>query len=258
LELHVQVAATVGGGVSLTAEFPALKGASGATFSYTLTLSNDTPEEIQFGLTAEGPEGWLVDAQPAAQARASTVTLGGGEMSLVTVTVDPPDNVSAGIYPLRVRAAGSGETVTTELTAEITGRYGMDLTTTDERLNFDIEAGGTREVQLVLENTGTGGLTAITFTAQPPAGWTVRFSPDFLDLVGPGESAPVTALVIAADDAVAGDYVLSLETESNEASDTVEFRAAVETSTAWGLVGLIVIIVALGGLAVVFWRFGRR
>jgi uncharacterized membrane protein len=132
------------------------------------------------------------------------------------------------------------------------------VTTVDGLLNFSIAAGRSRELRLVIDNGGTGGLTAVTLAAEPPAGWTVRFSPDFIAQVPPGGQVPVLATVTAADDAVAGDYVLGVEAEANEAADTVEFRATVKTSASWGLIGALVIAVALGGLALVFWRFGRR
>jgi uncharacterized membrane protein len=258
LDLHLRVAAGATGEVTLTADFPSLKGASEAIFSFSLRLLNSTAGEIQFGLTAEGPSGWLVDAQPAVQARASTVTVGAGGSSSITVQADPPDNIAAGVYPITVRATGSGETAVAELTAEITGTYRMNLTTEDGRLNFNLGAGSPRELQMTLINTGTGALTGITFAAQPPADWTVVFAPDFIAQLAPGTQQQVVATVTAARDAIAGDYVIGVGSEANEASDQAELRATIETSTAWGIVGIVVILVALGGLALVFWRFGRR
>ena len=44
----------------------------------------------------------------------------------------------------------------------------------------------------------------------------------------------------------------------SETSDQIEIRATVKTSAVWGVVGVAVIVVALGALAFVFRRFGRR
>ncbi|MFZ0014778.1 MAG: NEW3 domain-containing protein, partial [Acidimicrobiia bacterium] len=108
--LSIDVAATAGGDVTMSSDFPDLQGPADSTYSYTLDLDNGTPQEIQFGLTAEGPEGWRIDMKPSGEAQASTVTVGGGESTTVTVEVDPPDTAPAGSYQVVARADGGGET----------------------------------------------------------------------------------------------------------------------------------------------------
>ena len=71
LPLTIRVASQVGGGVTLTTDFPDLKGPSGVKFSWRLQLHNDTTQEIQFGLDATGPDSWNLEvicwlASPAA------------------------------------------------------------------------------------------------------------------------------------------------------------------------------------------------
>ncbi len=258
LELEIRVAQTVGGGVSLTTEFPALRGPSDVTFTFSLDLANDTGEEIQFGLQADGPAGWQIDARPSGQSRASTVTVAAGDSERITVEVDPPDFTPAGTYPVTVSASGSGESTSMELAVQITGNYELTLTTPDQRLNVDVQAGETTEMPLVVVNDGTAPLVDVSFSASPPRGWEVTFSPETIDRIEPGATADVTALVTPADDAITGDYRLTLRSSVAETSDSIEVRATVETSALWGLVGVGVIVVALGALALVFRRFGRR
>jgi uncharacterized membrane protein len=57
---------------------------------------------------------------------------------------------------------------------------------------------------------------------------------------------------------VAGDYLVSMTAEVPEANSQVELRTTVKTSTLWGLVGILLIVAAVGGLMYVFRRFGRR
>lgn len=258
LVLDLMVAQTVGGGVSLDAEFPALRGPSDVEFSFKLELTNETPEEVQFGLQGEGPSGWQVTARPSGQTRASSVTVAAGSSERVTVEVDPPDFTPAGTYSVLVRAAGGGETAATELTVEITGNYELALVTPDERLNLDVEAGQATELPLVVVNEGTAPLTDVSLSATPPRGWEVTFAPESLDRIEPGASAEVTATITPSGEAIAGDYRLTLRTTVAETSDSVELRATVKTSGIWGLVGVGVIAVALSALAAVFRRFGRR
>ncbi len=258
LELTITVAADAGGGVSLATEFPALRGPADVTFSFTLELTNDTSEEIQFGLQTQGPAGWQIEARPSGQSRASTVTVAAGENERITVEVDPPDFAEAGLYPILVQAAGSGQTATAELAVEITGNFDLSLFTADERLNVDVEAGNPTDLTLIVANSGTALLNEVGLRATPPTGWEVTFSPETIAQLEPGTTAEVTATITPAEDAIAGDYSLGFVASTPEVSDQIEVRATVKTSTIWGLVGVGIIVAALVILSVVFRRFGRR
>jgi uncharacterized membrane protein len=258
LDFDITVAEAVGGGVSLSAEFPFLQGPSDVTFTFTLELSNETAEEIQFGLQVEGPAGWQLAAWPSGQTRASTVTLGAGESQRITAEADPPDLTTAGAYLLTVAAAGGGEVAATDLGVEITGSYEMALVTQDERLNVDVEAGKSSELPLGIINLGTAALTDVTLSATPPRGWEVSFDAETIASIEPGGSAEVIATVTAADDAITGDYRITFRARVPETSDQIEIRATVKTSALWGLIGILVIVAALVALGMVFRRYGRR
>lgn len=258
LDFDLVVAEAVGGGVSLNAEFPGLRGPSDVQFSFTLELRNETSEEIQFGLQAQGPDGWQVDARPAGESRASSVAVDADGSERLTVEVDPPDTVAAGQYDVVVQAAGGGETATAELLVEITGNFAMTLTTPDERLNLDVEAGRESELPLVVINNGSAPLADVSLSATPPRGWEVRFAPESIGRIEPGGSVDVTALVTPSSEAITGDYRITLSSSVPETTDSIEVRATVETSALWGLVGVAVILIALTALVIVFRRFGRR
>lgn len=258
IDFKLTVSDVVGGGVSLNAEFPALRGPSDVVFSFTLELQNETTEEVQFGLQAQGPSGWQVDARPAGESRAASVTVDAGGSERLTVEVDPPDSAPAGQYGVVVQAAGAGDTATAELLVEITGNFNMTLTTPDERLNLDVEAGTPSDLPLVIYNDGTAPLVDVSLSATPPSGWSVSFSPESIDRIEPGGSADVTATVNPSTEAITGDYRITLRANVAETNDSIEVRATVETSAIWGLVGVGIILAALVALAVVFRRFGRR
>jgi uncharacterized membrane protein len=258
LELSLEVALAVGGGVSLTTDFPALRGPADVTFNYTLELSNDTAEEITFGLETQGPPGWQIEARPSGQSRASTVTVESGDSSRITVEVDPSDLTPTGVYSVIVQASGGGETAEAELITQITGNFAIQLETSDQRLNVEAVAGEVSELGLVVFNTGTADLIEVDLRATTPRGWEVEFEPESIPAIEAGGFAEVTAKITPSGNAVAGDYRITFTASVPEARDSIEVRATVETSLLWGLVGVGVILVALAGLALVFRRYGRR
>jgi uncharacterized membrane protein len=258
LVFDLGVSEAASGGVSLSTEFPELKGPSDTNFSYTLDLANDTGAEITFGLETEGPSGWQITARPSGETQAATVTVPSGESKRVTVEVDPPDITEAGAYQVLVTASGDGESASAQLGVEITGKYDLSLITPDQRLNVDVEAGNVTEMPLTIINGGTAPLLGIGLSATPPHGWDVAFSPESVDDVEPGTAVPVTAIITPAADAINGDYSLAFTARTKEASDNIDVRATVKTSTIWGLVGIGAIVLTLVGLGVVFRVFGRR
>lgn len=258
LPLTLRVAEAVAGSVELTAEFPSLRGGSDSTFTFDLDLANNRPEDQTFRLEAAGPERWQVTAQPSGEEQASTATVAGGETAGIQVEVDPPDDTPAGTYPVLVRATGDGQSGETELTVEITGNYALTLTTPGERLNAEAQAGRASEVTLRLLNEGTGPIGAIELGADPPADWEVRFSPAVVEALPPGEIADVTARITPSSEAVAGDYVVSLDATAEQVDAAMELRTTVETSGWWGAVGIALIVVAFSALGAMFRRYGRR
>ncbi len=258
LELSLRVAEAVGGNVTLESEFPTLQGASDATFNFDLTLANDTPEEITFGLTAEAPQGWTAEARPSGESQATTTTVAGGEEATITVEVDPPDTAPAGAYPVLVTASGGGHDASVELTVDITGNFAMTLTTADERLNATTSAGDSTDLRMLVVNDGTAPLAGVELSASPPTGWEVTFEPETVEVVEPGGVAEVTATITAASDAIAGDYMVPITASVPEADSSVDIRTTVETSSVVGIIGILLIGIALLALAAVFRRFGRR
>jgi len=258
LVVNLNVAEDVAGAFELTSEFATLRGKASDTYSFNLTLRNSSARAATFGLSAAGPEGWVVDARPSASTQAATVTVEAGNTATITVTADPPESVTADSYPITVQATGSGRTLEAELTAEVVGSFTMSFTTANERLNARGRAGGSSSVALVVSNDGSAPLEQVTFSATPPSGWEVTFEPETIDLIPPGEKATVTARIQPSGDAVAGDYDVTLSAASAGTTENVALRFAVETSGLFGFFGIAVIVVAVAALLWVFRRYGRR
>jgi uncharacterized membrane protein len=258
LPLEVRVSDTSSGGVTLEAQYPTLKGPSGATYRFDLTLSNQTSQQQTFALQASGPTGWTVDARPTSSTQAATAVVDAGSTTQVQVSADAPADATAGSFAIAVEAVGGPEVARADLTVEIVGSYTLDVTTPDGRLNADVTAGSASPVTFEVRNTGSAPLAGVAMSATPPQGWKVTFDPALIEAIAPSDSATVTAEVTAADDAIAGDYVLTVAAKSDQASGQADIRTTVQTSPLWGFVGIAAIALVLVGLFLVFQRFGRR
>jgi uncharacterized membrane protein len=258
LTVTVRVPDVSGTGVSLTAQYPALKGPASATYPFQLTLTNDTSQQATFSLQASGPPGWTVDARPASSSQAATAVVEAGGSTGISVTATPPTDVTAGTYNLSVQATGGPTVAQADLTIEITGNYSMTVSTPDGRLNAQVSAGSPSTMTLVVTNTGSAPIDGVSLSATPPQGWQVTFDPATVPTIAAGSTATITATITAADNAIAGDYAVTFSGKSTQASATVDIRTTVQTSPIWGAVGLAAIGLVFVGLFFVFRRFGRR
>lgn len=258
LALDLRVTPTAAGEVTLTTDTPQLKGSSDATFTFSLTLTNDTPEDLPFSALASGPAGWTVTAQVGSQAQAASVVVQAGGTSAVSVTARASADAAAGTYPIQVDVSSGALSATQELAVEITGSYRLALSTADGRLNLNATAGSVSDLTLAVSNTGTADVEAAKLSATAPNGWTVTFEPESVTVPAGGVPVNVVAHVTPSSEAIAGDYVATFRATAPVASATTDIRVTIETSLLWGAIGLALIAIVLIGLWWTFRRFGRR
>ena len=258
LPLDLRVDASAAGDLTLTTDFPQLRGPSDQEYSFNLTLRNDTAEDLTFAVNATGPQGWEVATQITGEAQAASAIVEAGSTRGVEVSVTPPSTVDAGSYPVEVVATAGSRQIKGSLAVEITGSYEMDLTTPDERLNASGEAGRTIELPMVVENNGTTALEAVDLSGTGPTGWTIEFDPAQVASVAPNSRGDVIARITPSGDAISGDYVVTLKGENDQATISREIRVTVQTSQVWGLIGIGLIVLVVGGLLWVFRVYGRR
>jgi uncharacterized repeat protein (TIGR01451 family) len=261
LAIDVLVSAAASGDVTMTTDFPSLQGPSSQSFSFNLTLRNETPQDLTFGLNAQGPTGWTVSAKPTSQTQASTFQVNAGDSAGVTVTANPPSDVPAGTYPIDVTATAGAKSVGGRLQVQITGQFSMNLTTPDGRLNASGSAGSAISRTLSIQNTGTAPLTGVTLSDTLPSDWTVTYDPAGpIATVAPNQTVTVTAKIVPASNAIAGDYVATFRVNAPDSSTSAstDIRVTVETPLNWLVVGAGLILLVLLGLGWVFQRYGRR
>jgi uncharacterized membrane protein len=258
LPLDITIASAASGSVTLTSDYPGLKGPSTSTFTFSLQLKNGTPNEATFALDAVGPDGWTVTAKPQGKDQATSATVPAGGSTTITLTAEAPSDVQAGTFPIEASATGAGQTAKADVTVEITGTYRLTVSTPDQVLSAAANAGTEKDVPLTVNNSGTAPVTGVALSASTPTGWKVTFDPAALDSVDAGQTATVTAKIVPSADAIAGDYEMTVTAKGAEASDDVQLRIRIETPQLWWIAGIALIVLVFAGLAWVFRRYGRR
>ena len=258
LTLDIAIEQQEAGAVTLTADFPSLRGSTSATFRFNLSLHNGTNQQVTFGLETDAPQGWTVDARPSGSEQAASAVVDAGGNTSIAVTAKAPVDAPAGTYNIVVRAVGGPVPAEAPLQVEITGSFAMALDTSDSRLNARATAGSATVLTLVVTNNGSAPLTNVALTSTPPRNWKVDFSPTTIPAIAPGASENVQVSITAANDALAGDYVLTLSARNADANSKVDIRTTVETSPIGYVIGIAILILVAVGLFFVFQRYGRR
>lgn len=240
-----------------TTQRPNMEGNSNATFTFTADLRNMTAEEQLYALRSNVPRGWNV-AFKADGKQVSSVKVGPNQHQSITIDVDPPDVIEAKSYKVPVMASTSSTSAELELEVVIKGSYNIELTTPTGLLSTGITAGRDRRVELVVVNKGSAPLTNVKLNHSAPVNWDVVFDPKSVDRLEPGEQAQVFATIEADEKAIAGDYVVTMESRTPEASSKASFRVSVKTPILYGWLGVLVIGGALGGVYTLFRKYGRR
>ncbi|WP_287370884.1 NEW3 domain-containing protein [Oceanithermus sp.] len=260
LPLTLTVGKVLPPSLRLEVELPVLKGTPKTTFRYRATLKNESDQDLLVGLEADAPQGFEVVFKPQFSGQeVTTLPIKAGETKNIDIEVSPPPRVQAGEYRIDVAARSGAAKAGLELTAVITGRPELSLTTPDGRLSGRAYAGRTSPLKIVVKNRGSAEAKQVEFSSYEPSGWELSFEPKRIDSIPAGEQAEVTVKIKPSSKAIAGDYMVTLTARpKNGTPENADFRITVLTSTVWGVVGVGLIAVALGVLALAVARFGRR
>ena len=260
LALDIRVEEGAAGEVTLSSDFPVIEGAAGATFTFSVRLTNDTAEDLTFSLSAAGPAGWDAQARPSGQTQAASANVTAGGNTTVNVTATAPEGTEAGDYPIAVQAVGPDGTSEIELTARVVGNFDLEVTTQNGVLSTSGNAGSTIDQTIVVQNTGSGPLENVALSGTAPSGWTVTFDPPAVNVPAGAEQNTATSVahIVPSTDAIAGDYQVNVSASNDLANGEADIRVTVETSLLWGIVGVALIILVIVGLGYVFRRYGRR
>ena len=245
--------------VKLTTSYPVLRGPSDAKFEFSVEVESKLDKDSVFDLFARGPEGWDMNFKPAYESKfISSLRLKANQSQSVAVEVKPAMLAKAAEYPINIRVSSGDARADAKLTVIITGSYGLEVGTLTGLLSLEAKQGNPANMSIYVKNTGTAANHDIKFMSFKPENWKVEFKPEKIDVIEPGDLKQVEVIITPYEEALVGDYSVGAEVQGEKVSKNIEFRVTVRTSTAWGWIGIGIIVVVIGGLTGLFRWLGRR
>jgi uncharacterized membrane protein len=248
------------GGIKLTSQYPVLTTPSGQTLKFTVDLKNEINKPLTTSLVAQPPQGWTVRFKPQfGDQQISSIQLKENGSETLSVEIDTPATAEAKEYPVTIQARAGGYEASASIKVSLKGTQDLKMGSLAGTLNTSVTAGTKTPIDFVVGNAGTAPVRNLNFVTKKPSDkWTVEFKPDKIDSLGPGEVRQIKMEILAPERTIAGDYMLTLTANSPETNKSSEFRVTVSTPTIWGWIGFGIVGLVVLGLAVVFFRLGRR
>lgn len=248
------------GGLKLTSQYPVLSTGSGQTLKFTVDLKNETNKPLTTALAAQTPPGWTLRFKPQfGDQQISSIQLKESASETLSVEIDTPVKADAKEQPITVTARSGAFEASATVKVSLKGTQDLKMGSLAGTLNTSLTAGKKSPVDFVVGNAGTAPIRNLSFVTKKPSDkWTVEFKPDKIELIEPGQVQEIKMEVLAPDRTIAGDYLMTLTANSPEVTKSVEFRVTVSTPTIWGWIGFAIVGLVVLGLAIVFFRLGRR
>ncbi len=245
--------------IDLNTSYPILRGPSDSKFEFSLDVDNEADVDGLFNLSAAAPEGWEVSFKPPyEQKQISSLQIKANQTKSVGVEVTPARQAEVGEFPIRVRVSTGKAEAEVELKVVLTGTYKIKTGTPDGLLSVVTEVGKKSSISLFVQNEGSALQNEIAFLSFKPENWDIEFKPEKIEELKPGELKQVEVIISPYEEALVGDYSVAVSARGEKSSDEVEFRVTVKASSAWGWVGVALIVLVIGGLAATFKFLGRR
>ncbi len=245
--------------VTVTTSYPVLRGPTDATFEFSLEVDNKLDKEKVYNLTSKEPENWEINFKPAYEDKyISSLRLDKNQSKSVAVEVKPYRLAEAGEYPINVRVGSADAKAEAKLTINLTGTYKLEAGTPTGLLSLEARKGKLANLSIYVKNIGSATNHNIKFISIKPENWKVEFEPEKIEALKPDELKQVEVTITPAEEALVGDYSVGLNVDGEKDSKTMEMRVTVKASTAWGWIGIGIILLVIAGLGGLFTWLGRR
>ncbi|MBU2235236.1 MAG: hypothetical protein KKE49_06320 [Proteobacteria bacterium] len=259
LTVNVQERTLGADNIQVIVSYPVLRGQTDSRFEFSLDVTNKGESDRTFNLAATGPEKWEINFKPAyEQKQISSIRVKEGQSQTVAVEVAPAQNAASGEYPVLVRISSGESKAEVKLTVNLTGTFRLDAGTPNGILSLEAFAGKPTTFSLFVKNTGSAVNRNVTFSSFKPENWETAFKPEKIDALAPGEMKQVEIKVTPGPQSLVGDYSVGIMTNGEKADKTVEMRVTVKASSAWGWIGIGIILLVIAGLSFLFVKMGRR
>lgn len=245
--------------IVLNTTYPVLRGPTDSSFEFSVEVDSNLDEDTVFDLFAEGPKDWQINFKPAYESKYITsLQIKANQSRNVSVEVKPSFFAQAGEYPIKMRVSGGGAQAELDLMVVLTGTYKLDAGTPNGLLSLETRQGKPANVSIYVRNTGSAVNHNIEFLSFKPENWKVEFKPEKIEALEPGELQQVEVTITPYEEALVGDYSVTVDIKGEKVSKSLEFRTTVKASTTWGWIGGVIIVAVIGGLTGLFRKLGRR
>jgi uncharacterized membrane protein len=247
--------------VRMTTSYPVLRGASDSEFEFSVDIHNDTEKDGMFSLRAEKPKGWEVSFKPAYENKyIGSLQIKSNLSQSVDVKVTPAPRAEVGEHKMQVFAESPQGDAEIELKVILTGTHKITCRTLKGILSLTAQKGKTANISMYVINEGSAPQKGISFTSFKPENWEVKFDPEKMEVLEPGDMnmKQVEVTITPANEALVGDYSIAASAQGENASDDIEFRVTVRAASTWGWIGVGIIIAVIVGMSITFRRLGRR
>ena len=273
--------------LTVSCKYPSATGPADTTFMFQVEFlyqltdadpSNPVPDtgKLQsriFDIDVSGPDGWDVFVAESSWKLDSRIAsmrlraLGLPETIVVVASAPWWTNFEPGEYPIDLKMTSGDLSQDLPLKAVVTAWYGIEATTINSRLNTRTTAGSPAAVDVIVTNTGSAVLDKIDVSSIKPQGvadeqWLVRFEPDSIKDLAPGEQRQISVAITPPDKTISGDYYVTLQMASEPAlsdfNPSLDIRVSVETRPTWVVIGVAIVLLAFGALMYAFFVLRQR
>ena len=135
----------------------------------------------------------------------------------------------------------------------------LEFTTQTGRFNTEVVKGTDNNFVLILNNIGSGPAYDVKLSVpNVPSRWLVDFKEDTIKTIEAGQSANVEINIIPTENTIAGDYEIRILAQSEKSSTFTDIRTTIKVPLNWQVVGIAIIVIVIGAMAVLFYRLGKR
>lgn len=226
-------------------------------FRYNATLHNAAAEAVVYEFKADLPPGWQISYRVEGS-QVTSVQLEPGRTQDIGIEINSTLTAEPKKYKIPIRASSATNSFDLNLEAVVKGSYGIELSTPSGRLSDEIISGSSKELNLVVKNTGTLPLNNVELSSQLPSQWEATFEPASIEQLEPGKSMDIKTTVKVPDKTIAGDYLAKLTAKNTNKQSEVSFRIMVKVSILSGWIGIVIILLAVGLIYFLIRKYGRR
>mgnify|MGYP005834288205 CR=1 FL=1 len=228
---------------------------------YDIRLRNLQNKENIYKLSVSGlPENWYYRYKEDASSvdEMAEVIVPASSEKTIWLEVVPPYSVDVGDYNFTSSITSpDGTVINKDLMLRL--KSGTAMSVTSSKLAYDAKPGETFDIDVYVSNTGKGAaLTNVYLDVKAPDGWLITTSPNRTNSIKSGESQIFRVGVTPPGNIVASDYEVSVTVKSDQIEKEKDYRVTIKTESYIPYIGGAIILFVVGGLVLVYRKYGRR